>query len=109
MTANAILRDTTGWSVSAKLLNASDNLLLMINDDKRRPYDAFGDYHPSNTNQKLPIILLLYDLIDGPAYEGQPTFNFRWFFTHCYQCFVIVLLPSDQTIQRSTSPYNKLI
>lgn len=26
-------------------------------------------YHPRNTNQKLPIILLSYDLIDQQAYE----------------------------------------
>lgn len=81
----------------------------MVKRITRRPYDTFGDYHPPNTNQKLPIILLSYVQIDEQAYEGQPTFNVRWFFMHCYQCFVIVLLPSDQTIQRSTSPYNKLI
>ena len=81
----------------------------MINAYKRRPYDAFGDYHPSNTNQKLPIILLLYCQLGRQTHEFNKNPALDDFFMHYYQCFVIVLLPSDQTIQRLTSPYNKLI
>ena len=81
----------------------------MVKHIKRRPYDAFGDYHPLNTNPKSPIIVLLHRQLGRQMHKFNRNPALDDFFTHCYQCFVIVLLPSDQTIQRSTSPYNKLI
>ena len=61
MTANLVLRDTTGSTVYAKRLNASDNLLLMINDYKRRPHEALGDlpqpqYKPKITNHSTFVL-----------------------------------------------------
>lgn len=53
MTANLVLRDTTGSTVYAKRLNASDNLLLMINDYKRRPHDALGDLPQPQYKSKI--------------------------------------------------------